>query len=101
MGKCEVRQEDEVRRSIAHVILQKSTDLLKRIIVPVEGQGGVTTSYVCPHCHRYPLEDHIWWVSGHGKKPVQQVVLPHLVASMIEGNRTEYLSHKIARTADK
>ena len=34
-------------------------------------QGGVTLSYVCPHCHRYPLEDHIWSVStkhGDGNK---------------------------------
>ena len=31
--------------------------------------GGVTLWYVCLHCHRYPLEDNIWWVpSGHGKK---------------------------------
>ena len=29
--------------------------------------GGVTLSYVCPHCNRFPLEDYIWWVStGHG-----------------------------------
>ena len=34
----------------------------------VEGQGGVTLSYVCPHCHRVPREDYIWWISGHGKK---------------------------------
>ena len=33
------------------------------------GQGGVTLPYVCPHCHRFPLEDYIWWISsGHGKK---------------------------------
>ena len=29
-----------------------STDFLRRMIVPVEGQGGVTLSYECPHCHR-------------------------------------------------
>ena len=23
-------------------------------------RGGVTLSYVCPHCHRYPLEDYDW-----------------------------------------
>ena len=23
---------------------------------------------VCPHCHRYPLEDYTWWVStAHGE----------------------------------
>ena len=42
-------------QSIARHILQKSTDLLRRIIVPVEGHGGVAVSYVCPHCLRYPL----------------------------------------------
>ena len=31
------------------------------------GMGGVTLSYVCPHCNCFPLEDYIWWVSmGHG-----------------------------------
>ena len=56
-------------RSLYRIFLRKSTDFLRRIIVPVEGQGGVTLSYVCPHCHRFPLEDHIWWFSsGHGKK---------------------------------
>ena len=48
-------------------VLQKRTDFWERIIVPVGGQGGVTLSFVCPHCHRHPLEDYIWWVStGHG-----------------------------------
>ena len=44
-------------------VLLKSTDFLRRIIVLVEGQGGVTLSYVCPHCHRVPIEDYIWFVS--------------------------------------
>ena len=31
------------------------------------GCSRVTLSYVFPHCHRFPLEDCIWWVSlGHG-----------------------------------
>ena len=38
-------------------ILRKSTDFLRRIIVPVEGLGGVTLSYVCSHCLRVPLEN--------------------------------------------
>ena len=34
-----------------------------------KGREGVTLSYVCPHCHRYALEDNIWWFSsGRGKK---------------------------------
>ena len=29
--------------------------------------GGVTFSYVCPHCNCFPLEDFFWWVSsGYG-----------------------------------
>ena len=43
---------------------RNSPDLMRRIIVPVEGQGEVTLSKVCLHCHRYPLEDDIWWVSS-------------------------------------
>ena len=31
--------------------MHKSTDFLRRIIVPIEGQGGVTLSYVWPYCH--------------------------------------------------
>ena len=55
--------------SIVQDIQRKSTDFLRRVIVPIESQGGVTLSYVCPHCHCLPLEDEIWWVtSGHGKK---------------------------------
>ena len=47
-----VRQEDDDRKSIAQQISHKSTDFLRWILVPVGGQGGVTLSYVCPHCHR-------------------------------------------------
>ena len=39
----EVEQEDEGRKSIAAQILQtRNTDFLRRIIVPVQGHGGVT-----------------------------------------------------------
>ena len=58
----EVAQEDEQRKSIVQLILQKSTHFLRRIFVPVEGQGGVTVSYVCPHCHRFSSRH------GDGKK---------------------------------
>ena len=65
----EVVQEDVDRQSIVLEILLTSTDFLRRICVPVEGQGAVSMSYVCPHCHRFSLEDYIWWVSaGHGNK---------------------------------
>ena len=69
--------------------------------MPIEGQGGVTLSYVCPHCHRYPLEDYIWWVSsGHGMKQC------NLWCAACGGStngrpRTESWSHKTARTGEK
>ena len=41
--------------------------LLKTNFALVSGVGGVTFSYVCPHCTCFPLEDYTWWVSsGHG-----------------------------------
>ena len=53
--------------SVVQQVMQKSTDILRRIIAPVEWRGGVTLSYVCHHYHGYPLEDCIWWVSmEHG-----------------------------------
>ena len=64
----EARHEDHQRRNVVQKIMQKSTDVLRRITVPVEGDGALTLSYVCPHRDRYPLEDYIWWVStGHRK----------------------------------
>ena len=70
-----VEQEDEDLQSIVQEILRTRTDFLRRIIVPVEGQGGVTSSYFCPHCHRLPLEDCIlvglFWAS---KEAAQLVV---------------------------
>ena len=54
----EVKQDDDQHRT---------TGFLRRIVVA--GQGGVTLSYVCPHCHPFPLEDHILSVSmKHGEK---------------------------------
>ena len=49
--------------SIAQETIRTSTDILRRIIAPVDGTGGVTLSYVCPHCSCFPLDDYIWWVS--------------------------------------
>ena len=59
--------DDIGRFGIAHEILRKSADFLRRIIAPVDGMGGVTLPCVCPHCNCFPLDDYIWWVSaGHG-----------------------------------
>ena len=43
----EMKQEEDKRKSVVKQIVQKITDFLRRIIVPVEGLGGVTLSYVC------------------------------------------------------
>ena len=57
----EVRQDDDQRKSIVQQIMWKSTNILRRKIVPVQGQGVITSSYVCPHLYRFPIEDYIWW----------------------------------------
>ena len=46
--------------SIVQGIMLKCTDFLRRIIAPTGGQGGVTLSYLCPHCNCFPLGDYIW-----------------------------------------
>ena len=40
--KATARWSKKTRKSIAQEIVLKSTDFLRRITVPVEGQGGVT-----------------------------------------------------------
>ena len=75
-----VESEDIGRLSIAQDILHESIGFLRRVVAPVGGVGGVTSSYVCPHCRCFPLEDHIWWVSsghcdGNNRKKKQTVQL--------------------------
>ena len=55
-----VAQEEAREVSIVQEIMFKSTDYLRRITAPVGGQGGVTMSYLCPHCSSFPLEDYVW-----------------------------------------
>ena len=45
----------------------QSADYLRRIIAPAGEQGGVAMSYLCAHCNSFPMEDHVWWVTG-GRK---------------------------------
>ena len=61
----EAQQQDHQCRSVVQQILQKSTHFLRRIIVPMKGQGGVTLSYVCSECLLFPLNDYIWLVSEY------------------------------------
>ena len=57
----QARQENDPRKSNAQKVMKKSTDFLRRIIAQLKDR-------VCPHCHRCPREDHIWWVSmRHGR----------------------------------
>ena len=66
--------EDEARNlSTVQKIMIRSTDYLRRIIAPAERQGGVTMSYLCPHCNSFPIEDYVWRVSG-GEKAYELVV---------------------------
>ena len=57
-GRKTTSERAFVRRTV-----QKSTHFLRRLIAPVQGQGGVTLSCVCPHRHRFPIEDYILRVS--------------------------------------
>ena len=54
VGEC-YNGVGEDRQGIAQQIMQKTTDFLRRIIAPVGGQGGDTSSYVCFACHCAPL----------------------------------------------
>ena len=96
---CDVRQEGDERKSIVQQILHKSTDFLRRIVEPVGGLGGRTLSYVCPHCHRFQVEDYIWWVSTmHGKKQSDWWCAA-CRGTEIGGTRTESLLYRTSRIA--
>ena len=60
----QVAQDEAEKLSIVREIMIRSTDYLRSIIAPARGQGGVTMSYLCPHCNSFPMEDYVWWVSG-------------------------------------
>ena len=43
--------KDEARKlSTVQEVMLRSTNCLRRIIAPTGGHGGVTMSYLCPHC---------------------------------------------------
>ena len=54
------KDEAKTLLTIVQEIMIRSTDYLRRIIVPAGEDGCVTMSY----CHSFPLEDYVWWVSG-------------------------------------
>ena len=50
-----VAQDEAEKVSFVQEIMLRSTDYMRRITAPVGGQGGVTMSYLCPHCNSFPL----------------------------------------------
>ena len=61
----------ECYQSIVQDILRNSTDFLRRNIVPVESQGGVTLSYVCSHSRLktgHEKKQCKWWCEACGGK---------------------------------
>ena len=68
----QVAQDEAEKVSIVQEIMLRITDYLRLIIAPVGGQGGVTMSYLCPHCKATfggSLEKHTnWWCAICGEK---------------------------------
>ena len=56
------RSEARGRRAEEHLAADSTSERPP----PVGGQGGVTVSYVCPHCHCFPLDYTCWVLTGHG-----------------------------------
>ena len=50
-----VALDEAEKMSLVQEIMLRSTDLLRRIIAPVGGQGGVTMSYLCPTLQQFPI----------------------------------------------
>ena len=49
-----IAQDETEKMSIVPEIMLRSTDYLRRNIAPVGGEGGVTVSYLCPNCKKFP-----------------------------------------------
>ena len=79
----EVEAEDEGRLSIAQDILRESTVCLRTFLAPNDGATSFTLSYVCPHCHCFPLEVHLVGLRWSGRNCAAGGV--HVAASMIGG----------------
>ena len=65
-----VAKEEARKLSTVQEIMIRSTDYLRRIIAPTGEQGGVTMSYLCPHCCSFQMEDYVWWVSQGGSRKI-------------------------------
>ena len=80
--------KDEARKlSTVQENMIRSTDYLRRIIAPAGEQGGVTVSFLCPHCNSFPMEDNVWRVSGGKSTRIGGV--RSVERSMTGSNRTD------------
>ena len=89
MGKCKIegmlQRDRRIRRRPLNCTgySAKNTDFLRRIIAPNDGVGGVTLSYVWPHCHCFPLEERSSVTGGVQLRPVwleaKNTVLGHTI----------------------
>ena len=53
------------------MVLSRESDSEHLPSLMVRSATRVTLSYVCSYCHRFPIEDYIWWVSTrHGEMQV-------------------------------
>ena len=87
-----VAKDEAGSLSTAQGILLKSTDFLRRIIEPAGGQGGVTLSYLCPHCVQLLSSGGLfcwvstgkqhcsWWSATYGEKDERRATNRLLVA---------------------
>ena len=57
------------------------------------GRGHVV---VCLHCHRFSIEDHLWWVSSGTGRSSGNGGVRRAAASTTGGIRTESWSYKMA-----
>ena len=66
-GSEKVAKNEAKKLSTVDKIMLRRTDYLRHVIAPAGGQGGVTLSYMFPHCNSFSLEDYVWWVSAGTK----------------------------------
>ena len=58
---------DRIKESFEKVTKDEARKLSAVQEIMIRSTGGVTMSYLCPHCNSFPMEDYVWWVSGEKK----------------------------------
>ena len=76
LEKTREAYEKVAREDIGRLGTRKGTDFLRRIIAPVDGMGGVTLSYICPHCVSP------WRTTSGGCRPDTESGRSHLVVHL-------------------